>query len=164
MGPPTEPPPLCSSPLTRSLVLVLSLSVATRSSSLFVILPFFLFFFTQSLPFYYLSVFFFFYFSAVQLHFSSHCSSFFFFFFLHEIKKKYFKKSVQQTERCSSCNRKGIVRQVVPRRKKWPAYVKGGEKRSLLMNRLRKCISLPTSSNPLVPLVCFQTHFSPHCW
>lgn len=45
MGPPTEPPPLCSSPLTRSLVLVLSLSVATRSSSLFVILPFFFFFF-----------------------------------------------------------------------------------------------------------------------
>lgn len=34
MGPPVVPTPLCSSPLTRSLVLVLCLSVAPRSSSL----------------------------------------------------------------------------------------------------------------------------------
>lgn len=34
MGPPVVPTPLCSAPLTRSLVLVLCLSVAPRSSSL----------------------------------------------------------------------------------------------------------------------------------
>lgn len=49
MGPPVEPTPLCSSSLTHSLILLLSLSVAPRSSSLF--FPFFFFFSTKS-PFF----------------------------------------------------------------------------------------------------------------
>lgn len=74
-GPPHR---ACSSPLTRSLVLVLSLSVAPRSSSLFVILPllsiYLFIFLNQISPSLYICCFFLkFYFSAVQRYLSSHC-------------------------------------------------------------------------------------------
>lgn len=61
-GPPHR---ACSSPLTRSLVLVLSLSVALRSSSLFVILPLLsiFFFLNQISPSLYICCFFFYFIS-----------------------------------------------------------------------------------------------------
>lgn len=116
-------------------------SVAPRSSSLFVILPFFsfsffFFFLKQISPSLCIC---FFSFSAVQRYLSSKVKGFSW-------------NSVRLIERRSPCDRKGSSDRLFIRS-------------SLLTWTWRRgCISLPTLSNPPVPLVCFRAHFSPHCW
>lgn len=133
MGPPVVPTPLCSSPLTRSLVLVLCLSVAPRSSSL----CYLGFFFSLSLQK-----------SLYKIVLFTFCK---FQNPLVAVKPQDFEEATERGRRSSAEEIK-------------VSDFCGSEE---VFFRRTLCESASAHHQlgiPPVPLVCFQTRFSPHCW